>query len=209
MRSSGALRVHDSLLYRGSCRGHANIDRETNEIRARSSASHPHRLLHTGSCEVPASKRRPIGNHGSGKAGRSAGRLREPDPRLGRRIRCQTATSAQLRLHQASAAGEQRHPPACPLPCGVWLPRVPRVRRHLGDRRRYRTDGQSVRCFRRLMNIPGVGQLTALACTTAVVGEPAVAALDARVDMLAAVGAPLMTGRRAWGCSSAASTPIR
>ena len=26
---------------------------------------------------------------------------------------------------------------------------------------------------RRLMNIPGVGQLTALACTTAAVGEPA------------------------------------
>ena len=80
------------------------------------------------------------------EAGRSAGHSREPDPRPGRGIRRPTAACAQLHIHQAGSPGKRGYswPVRCHAGSGCGAYR--RARRHRGDRRRHKTDGQSVRC---------------------------------------------------------------
>src|SRR5271168_4020551 len=101
-------------------------------------ASGAHRLLQTGSCEVAASARRPLANHRSQEASRPAGHPGEPDPRSGRSIWRSAAARAAVLAAIVAIDGDIR-----------------------------RMVRASDAC-RRLMSIPGVGQLTALAFTAAV-----------------------------------------
>jgi len=85
-------------------------------------------------------------DHRSQEAGWSAGHSREPDPRPGRGVRRPTAACAQLHIHQAGSPGKRGYswPVRCHAGSGCGAYR--RARRHRGDRRRHKTDGQSVRC---------------------------------------------------------------
>jgi transposase len=135
---------------------------------ARFSASRPHRLLQTGSCEVPAGARRPLADHRSQEAGRSAGHSREPDRGLAvvfgvRQPRALSSTFIRQALQASEGIPGLSAAMQGLVTAGTAV--LAAIVAIDGDIRRMVRASDACR---RLMSIPGVGQLTALAFTAAV-----------------------------------------
>jgi len=134
----------------------------------RPGASCPHRLLQARPCEVPAGTRCPLPDHRPQEAGRPAGHSGEPDPRSCRRVRCPTAACAQPSLHQTGAPGERGYCwPVC-RHAGSIAARTAVLGAVVAIDADIKGMVRASDACRRLMSIPGVGQLTALAFTAAV-----------------------------------------
>src|SRR5215472_8968873 len=129
-------------------------------------ASRPYRLLQTRLREVAAGARCPLADYRPQEAGRPAGHSREPDPRPCRGVRRPAAPCAEPSLYQAGAAGQRGHrrPVCCDAGAGRAAVLAAVVAIDGDIRKMVRASG----ACRRLMSIPGVGQLTALAFTAAV-----------------------------------------
>src|SRR5215470_14826941 len=134
----------------------------------RPGASRPYRLLQARSREVTAGTRCPLADHRSQKAGRPAGHSREPDPRPCRGVRRPAATRAEPSLHQAGTRGQRGHPGLSAAMRGLVAARVAVLAAVVAIDGDIRKMARASGACRRLMSIPGVGQLTALAFTAAV-----------------------------------------
>jgi transposase len=133
---------------------------------ARPGASRPHRLLQARPCEVPAGTRCPLTDHRPQEAGRPAGHSGEPDPRPCSRVRCPTATCIDRCIRALRAS--EGIPGLSAAMRGLVAARTAVLGAVVAIDADIRKMVRASEACRRLMSIPGVGQLTALAFTAAV-----------------------------------------
>ena len=136
--------------------------------RARAGASGPHRLLQARACEVPAGPCTPLADHRAQEAGRPAGDLGKPDPRPRGRVRDPAPSRTHRRFRQPGSQSQRRGRGALCRHAGFDRRadcRNDGGRRDHADMRRMTRASSACR---RLMTIPGVGQLTALAFVAAI-----------------------------------------
>ena len=136
---------------------------------ARAGASRPHRLLQAGAREVAAGTRRPVADHRPQEAGRPAGHAGEPDPRPRRGVRRPIAAGTQLQ--PSSSKRSVRATAFAGLSAamrGLVAARAAVLAAVVAIDADIKKMVRASDACRRLMTIPGVGQLTALAFTAAV-----------------------------------------
>jgi hypothetical protein len=108
-------RVEPNRLPRGLRREPAGLPgaqvarhpQDRSQRRARSGAFGPHRILQARAREVFVGPRRPLAHHRAQEAGRPAGDLGKPDPRLGGRVRNPTASRAHRCVRRSGAQGKR------------------------------------------------------------------------------------------------------